>query len=125
MARISFSNIRKSDAFYFAALHASGDERARFTERGRFFHDYSTSALLEFPTRALARPVVVLLTSGFMRGLFDVEPNASEPPASANRTFGQPEPFVPQRVRAKKRAVAVAAAGGLLMLLLLVLLMLR
>ena len=36
-------------------------DRARFAERGRFFHRYSVETLAARPTKALARPVVVLL----------------------------------------------------------------
>lgn len=118
-------DIRKSDAFYFAALHAAGDERARFVERAQFFHDYSTRTLLASPTRALARPVAVLLTSGFMRGPFEREPAAAAPAPAATHDFGEPVRFVPQRERAKKRAVLVAGIGALAFVLVIVMLILR
>ena len=52
-------DIRKSDVFLLAALHTSCEERQRFIDRGRFFHQHSIQALEGKPTRTLARPVVV------------------------------------------------------------------
>src|SRR5690606_30449136 len=57
-------DIRKSDIFCHAAMHASGEERERFLERASFFHRTSVETLQGMPTRSLARPVIVLLTSG-------------------------------------------------------------
>ncbi len=109
-------DIRKSDVFYFAALHSSGEERARFAERGAFFHRYSVSTLQQMPTRALARPVVVLLTSGHAgAALADRLSHAPEDPLPA-RDFGRPSPFVPQRTRAMRNAMVLAAGAALLVL---------
>src|SRR5712691_2030628 len=58
-------DIRKSDVFYLAALHAAGAERDMLVERARYFHRTSIETLQEMSTRAFARPVAVLLTSGF------------------------------------------------------------
>jgi hypothetical protein len=118
-------DIRKSDVFYFAALHASGGERERFLERARFFYHYSTRTLFGAPTRALTRPVAVLLTSGFMHGLFERQPDRSAPAPRESHSFGTPEQFVPQRERAKRRAVLLAGLGVVAVLLMLVALMLR
>jgi hypothetical protein len=102
-------DIRKSDVLAYAALHATGDERARFLERAREFHRYSTSTLVTMPTHTKARPVVVLLTSGFVLPWLEVHPDAAEPPGPEGVNFGPVRTFVPQRVRAKKRAVVAAA----------------
>jgi exo-rhamnogalacturonan lyase-like protein len=118
-------DIRKSDVFYFAALHASGNERERFVDRARFFHDYSTRTLLRSPTRALARPVAILLTSGFMHGFIARQPDMSAPDPSQSDAFGKPERFVPQRERAKRRAVLLAVMAAAVVLTALVLLILR
>ena len=118
-------DIRKSDAFYFAALHAPVIERERFVERARFFYDYSTRTLLGFPTRTMARPVAVLLTSGFMRGFLERHPDIAAPEPIGAHAFGQPERFVPQRQRAKQRAVLLAGLAVVALLLGLVTLILR
>jgi len=105
-------DIRKSDVFLAAALHAEGPERVRFLERARFFHEYSTSTLSGMPTRALARPVVVLLTSGALLAWFDRQPRAAEPAPLVQPDFGQPTPFEPQRARAVRRLVWLLAIGA-------------
>ena len=104
-------DIRKSDVFTYAMLHASPADRARFTERGRFFHRYSVETLAARPTKALARPVVVLATSGFMQAWADGHADAAEPAVTVPVSFGPPAVFVPQRARAERRAHWIAAAG--------------
>jgi hypothetical protein len=108
-------DIRKSDVFYFAALHASADERVRFVERGRFFHRIAVETLERMPTRTLARPVIVLLTSGFMHDWFAQHPDALEPPPSVIPTLAPPQVFVPQRARAQRRFVWLSAAALLVL----------
>src|SRR5258708_37731702 len=51
-------DMRKSEVFKYAALHAKGGERARFLERAEFFFRDSTSRLSGMKTRTLCRPVV-------------------------------------------------------------------
>jgi hypothetical protein len=104
-------DIRKSDVFLLAALHASGEERQRFIDRGRFFHQHSIQALEGKPTRTLARPVVVLLTSGIVRAWVEARPDAAEPDPPRVASFGVPQAFVPQRARAIRRFVWLSAAG--------------
>jgi hypothetical protein len=109
-------DIRKSDIFYFAAMHADGEERDRFIERGRFFHRHSVETLASMPTRTLARPVIVMLTSGFMDGWFRSQAAPGEPRPVSSPSFGTPVTFVPQKAIALRRAKLLAAAlavGGL------------
>ncbi len=103
-------DIRKSDIFYFAAMHTDGQERARFEERGRFFHRNSVETLSAMPTRMLARPVIVMLTSGFMDSWFRAQASPNEPRPARSPSFGSPTSFVPQRVIALRRAKLLAAA---------------
>ncbi len=110
--------VRKSDVFYLAALHASGAERQRFIGRGAFFFENSMETLSSMPTRTLARPVIVLLSSGLMYPWFRTAAGAALTlPNARGQSFGKPVPFVPQKQIALKRAKALAAAGGLLLLL--------
>jgi hypothetical protein len=108
-------DMRKSEVFKYAAKHAAGEERARFAERSEFFFRYATTALAGMKTRTLCRPVVLLLSYGFMHAYFQRHPEtAAPPPAEAAHDFGTPEVFVPQKVRAKKRLRFLAAiAAGL------------
>ena len=105
-------DVRKSDVFAYAAQLAGPAERERFTERARFFFDYSLTTLVQEPTRAFARPVILLLSNGFLqlrgRARTDHPVAAELPPAQ----FGPPERFVPQKAIAKKRLMAVAGAAA-------------
>lgn len=108
-------DMRKSEVFKYAALHAEGEERARFVERAEFFFRYSVTKLTEMPTRTLARPVVLLLSFGFMHAWFKKHPDAAaSAPSVKSADFGKPEVFVPQKVRAKRKFVRLAVAAGVL-----------
>jgi hypothetical protein len=60
------------------------------------------------PTKALARPVVILLANGALHGSLaaDAEPYAA--PRVELGTVGLPVKFVPQRARARRRAMRLA-----------------
>ncbi len=105
-------DIRKSDVFYFAALHSAGEERDRFLERGQFFFRYSVEKLSSMPTKTMTRPVAILLSSGFMQTWR--QPARFAYARIAKAEFGQPEQFVAQRERAERRLKWLAAAGAVL-----------
>jgi hypothetical protein len=104
--------VRKSDVFCLAALHATGTERERFMERARFFFRNAVETLRPMPTRTLARPVIVLLSSGLLLPWMTATPDVMLPPGEPSNDFGAPTTFVPQRVIAMRRAVRIAAVGG-------------
>ena len=103
--------------FDYARHHAADSgERERFAERARFFFDRSVAALTASPTAHLARPVVVLLTSGFMHDWCERHPDHAAPAVATQVNTNPPRPFEPQRIRALRRArfgTAVAAAAVL------------
>jgi hypothetical protein len=104
--------IRKSDVFFLAALHAQGPERDRFIERGRFFFRNSIDTLGTMPTRKFARPVIVLLTSGLLQPWFLAHPDAAvAPPPGPEPDYGEPASFIPQKQIVKKRLKLIAASG--------------
>jgi hypothetical protein len=106
-------DMRKSEVFKLAARHAAGAEKARFLERSEFFFRSSTGTLSGMETRTLARPVILLLSYGFMHAYFQQHPETSAPPpAQPEPDFGRPEEFVPQKAIAKKRAVLLAGAAA-------------
>ena len=105
-------DMRKSEIFKYAAKHSAGAERVRFLERSEFFFRYSVEKLSSMPTRTLARPVVLLLSYGFMHAYFQKNPNETAPAAPTVTDFGKPEMFVPQKVRALRRFKLLAAAGA-------------
>jgi hypothetical protein len=58
-------DMRKSEVFRYAARHATGGEHDRFRERAAFFFHDCVKRLSAFPTRTLARPVVLMLSFGY------------------------------------------------------------
>jgi uncharacterized SAM-binding protein YcdF (DUF218 family) len=97
---------RKSDVFYLAARFATEGERARFLERGAFFFRAAIDTLQRMPTRSLARPVIILSTSGRLHSWTRAHQD-SQAPVPAMVEYGRPQKFVPQRARAKRRAAAL------------------
>lgn len=104
-------DIRKSDILYYAAIHSSGDERSRFAERAAYFHRTAVETLGRMPTRVFARPVIVLLTSGFLHSWYLAHPSASLPRPALEPDVGPPVPFVSQRTIAERRAKLFVLAG--------------
>jgi hypothetical protein len=98
-------DMRKAEIFLLASRHAPEAERPAFLQRARFFFDYSTSTLRRMPTRGCARPVVLLLSHGFMYGYFIEHPDdrAPQPRVEAHDFGAPPSPFVPQKTRALER----------------------
>jgi hypothetical protein len=106
-------DIRKGEVFTFAAQLAGAGDRARFLERAAFFFNASLATLVDSPTRALARPIVLLLSNGFM-GAGRRPPQLRPVPASEAGDYGRPEPFTPQKTIAKARLRQTAVAAMIL-----------
>ena len=107
-------DIRKSEVFDFAARHAPEAERPRFAERAEFFFRYSVDTLTTLPTRTLARPVVLMLVHGMIRGhakKHGVVP-AQVPREDWRARWPNPESFVPQKAIAVRRLKLLVAAGA-------------
>src|SRR5262245_4844343 len=107
----SAQDIRKSDVFEFAAKHSSGRERERFRERSGFFFRSSIAELIASPTRALTRPVVILMTCGYMDAYFKLHPDETAPPSPIEPDFRRPQVFVSQRDRVLTKLKAVGVTG--------------
>jgi hypothetical protein len=105
-------DMRKAEVFMWAALHDDGASRERFAANAaRYFH-YVVSTLRTDPRRFLARPLVVLLTTGVPYAWFaqhlstvPVRPAGSQP-----ARLPPWRPFVPQKRRAIRHAIALAVA---------------
>ena len=102
-------DLRKSDVFYLAAAETSGEERTQFAERGAFFARTALRTLASMPTRRLTRPVVLLLSHGWLHHLWERRRSwpmpVAAPPLPEERP---PARFVPQKARALRRACAIA-----------------
>lgn len=104
----------KSEVFTFAARYATPEERSLFLDRAAFFFDYAVEALGREPTRTTTRPMVLLLSRGLMHGYVRCHPEALEAPGGDAHALPGRVPFVPQKVRAKRHAIALAIIGGAL-----------
>jgi hypothetical protein len=89
-------DIRKSNVFKFAAKHSDGLSREQFLERSRFFFDSCVRDVLKFDTCVLTRPVVLLMTNGFMHSYYMLQGLQSCPIPSEDYRFGAPRTFRPQ-----------------------------
>ncbi len=68
-------------------------------------------------TGSLCRPLAILMTNGASQAYFDASPDERLPPPDETRTdFGEPEVFVPQKVRVLRKLVLLAALGSLAVL---------
>ena len=111
-------DLRKADVFVYAAAHLTGALRERCLSRAREFVDRSFATLMSAQSRELARPLVLLLSHGFMHvGRSGIAARRS---AGDDIAVPQKARFVPQRARAKWRLAAAAGviaalltAGGL------------
>ncbi len=107
-------DMRKSEVFKYAALHADDRERSIFLERAEHFFRYSVGTLAAHPRKSLARPVILLLAHGWRHAWATANPNATAPaPSQAATNWSPHQVFVPQKARAIRRAkLIVAAAAG-------------
>jgi hypothetical protein len=110
-------DMRKSEIFWYAWLHADEPERERFRERARFFFNYSLRTLENMPTRHLCRPVVLLLSHGYRHAWFEQHPQAQAPrPIAEPKSYGRPTRFESQKTRALRRFKQLVLVGGLVVL---------
>ena len=101
-------DLRKCEVFYFASMHSIGEERDRFLHAARFFFNTPVLQLTMMETRTLCRPVVLLLSHGWMHNWFRLHPEEVRSVPIQTFDFGEPEEFVPQKVIAIKRAKMIA-----------------
>jgi hypothetical protein len=104
-------DMRKRDVLCLAARHVEEPARTVFRERARYFFEASVSRLSAMPTRTFTRPVILMLTNGYMRG---PEPEQSAPGGTVAGLDARHRPFVSQRSEAVRR-LSVAAAMGVLL----------
>lgn len=107
------NDLRKSEVFKYAAIHSEPPLRGRFLEKSKYYYDRSLHDLQRFETRALTRPLVILLVNGVSHGAFHRREDQLPAVPAGTYHFGKPVRFVPQRRRVLRKLT--------LMLLLLVL----
>jgi hypothetical protein len=89
-------DIRKSNVFKFAAKYCDHSMRQVFADRSQFFFERCIRDLLEFETCGLTRPVVLLMTNGYLHPYFLSNPLEAVPRPAENHEFGEPRVFKPQ-----------------------------
>jgi hypothetical protein len=89
-------DIRKSNIFKFAAKHADDLTRSKCLEKSEFFFNACINDLLSFETCTLTRPIVLLMTNGFMHDYFQIHPDERAPHPNEHYDFGKPQKFKPQ-----------------------------
>jgi hypothetical protein len=103
--------MRKAEVFWWAALHASGEERQTFLAKAREFFDYSVNKLATMPTRSFTRPIALLMTNGWRHAWFAATPLPAPHGVPSGLAPHRPVRFEPQRIVALRRAKVVAAAA--------------
>jgi hypothetical protein len=107
-------DMRKSEVFKYAWLHAPAEDRESFAERARFFFHYTCRTLSEMKTRSLCRPVALLLAFGWMQAWCEKHTSAKKPqPKECPEHWTPQADFVPQKTLALRRAKLGLAAGGI------------
>lgn len=117
-------DMRKVEAFQYAAKHAEGAEKELFLERADWFFHEIVASLSGFETRSLCRPVNLMMNFGWSRSWWQAHPDTQAPVPAVDATpddFGDWTMFVPQRRKAVRRFKLLAAlfcaaaiVGGLL-----------
>jgi len=118
-------DMRKCDVFLQAARYESGAERRRLRERADFFYRASLEWLYRFESRTLARPVVLMLSYGFMHSTAEQRGLPDGPEGLATANFGAPERFTPQKEIAVRRAKLLMGFGSAFLVVLFVWLLTR
>jgi hypothetical protein len=104
-------DMRKSDVLYLAARHVDGERRAFWRQRAKFFYENSAKTLLAEATRHWSRPMVLILTQGWIAPWFESHPEYSAPKACQPDTYGEIVHFVTQKNRVKRLLKKVVAAS--------------
>jgi hypothetical protein len=106
-------DMRKSEVFKAAATHSTAEARQGFINNAKYFFDKSVDQLSRRPTKTLCRPMVLMLTLGHSQGYFDTSPPPTAPSPAGDHDFGEPETFVPQKERVKRKLLWAGTTGVL------------
>lgn len=99
--------MRKTNVFLYAAKYSDKPLRDSFLRKAKFFYESSIKLLLSFETREFVRPLATLLFCGNMLSYFIQNPEEKTGPFLSDFNFGLPQKFVPQRIKAMRKAVAI------------------
>jgi hypothetical protein len=106
---------RKANVLRLAAAHEDEPQQARLLGRADELAERAWKDLLRFDRPATARALALLFGEGTKHLYFQIFGVAPAPQPSGEHNFGNPEPFVPQRLRVQRQLKSV---GGLMKALL-------
>jgi hypothetical protein len=95
-------DMRKCHVLHLAAAFAPPVERDEWHARATHFFKRSLADVLSFGTAYLTRPRVILCVCGYPHTYFEKNPEGPGEFGDPQYTFGEPESFVPQRMRWRK-----------------------
>lgn len=103
-------DLRKANVLRLAAQYVAEPSRARFLQRAEELSDRSWADLYRFETRTVARALAVLLAEGPKEAYFSAQGIKSDAPSwpADEPRFGEPAPFIPQRMRVRHDLRSVA-----------------
>ena len=118
----SAQDIRKSDVLAWAALCEQGAERQAFLAESRRFLEDVLTRLPSLRTCGFTRPLVLMLSRGYIYGWAAAHPELHLGPAPGDISDPPPSRFEPQKVVALRRAKGILWGGGAVGVVLLILL---
>jgi hypothetical protein len=92
---------RKANVLRLAATHADEPLRSRLLRRGDELAERAWTDLNRFPSKTATRPLALLQIEGARHDYFRVRGMVAAPRPNREYDFGQPVPFVPQKLRVK------------------------
>jgi hypothetical protein len=102
---------RKANVMRLAAAHADEPLRTKLLERGHALAERAWADLLRFESRMATRPLALVMIEGAKDSYLRAHVSKPAPRPPAMHDFGQPQPFVCQKLRVRAR---LKTARGLL-----------
>ncbi len=97
-------DIRKCHVLHLAAKYGPETKRHAYSQKAAYFYTRCLEDLLSFKTAYLTRPLVTLCVYGYIHDYF-LKHGYNLSYSSHCYNFGNPQTFIPQRVRAKKHFI--------------------
>lgn len=94
---------RKANVMRLAAAHADEPLRTRLLQRGCELSERAWADLLRFESRTTIRPLAIMMIEGIKDSYLRSRVSKPAPRPPAMHDFGQPQPFVYQKLRIRAR----------------------
>lgn len=97
-------DIRKCHILHLAAKYGPEQKRQAYSQKAAYFYTRCIEDLLSFKTAYLTRPLVIMAAYGYVHEYF-LKNGYDHPYSSHFYDFGQPQTFIPQRMRIKNNFI--------------------